>query len=155
MDGVGGHTTVVVADRFDLVAWRDTLAQSAGLRALAGELGAAAGGGGGVVDFADLLAEAFLAAYKARPRLREPGEMAPSRLGHHRAVSALVTTPGFAELRRETAGDPYAAAMAVLAQAPALRRMVERLPKDPAPDRPPAASTGAARAAEPAEPAQP
>ncbi|WP_319789604.1 MULTISPECIES: VWA domain-containing protein [Streptomyces] len=151
----GGHTGVVVADRFDLVAWRDTLAQSAGLRALAEELGAEPGGAGGVVDFADLLADAFLAAYKANPRLREPGEMAPSRLGQHRAVGALVTTPGFAELRRETAGDPYAAAMAVLAQAPALRRMLARPPKAPEPDRPRPASAAAARAAEPAEPAAP
>ncbi|MGO4422994.1 VWA domain-containing protein, partial [Streptomyces sp. MCAF7] len=41
-------------------------------------------------------------------------------------ITALVESSEFAELRRETAGDPYAAAMAVLAQAAALRGMLER-----------------------------
>ncbi len=50
--------------------------------------------------------------------------MAPSRLVNHQIVTALVESPEFAALHRETAGDPYAAAMAVLAQATALRRML-------------------------------
>ncbi|AXK37195.1 VWA domain-containing protein [Streptomyces armeniacus] len=138
----GRHTAAVVADRFEQIAWRDTYAQSAGLRELAEELsgrygtgpGAGAGTrtgpgadggptGGRPTD--DLLADAFLAAYKVALRLREPGEMDHSRLFNHQVVSSLVESPEFAELRRETAGDPYAAAMAVLAQAPALRRMLD------------------------------
>ncbi|MGW5445051.1 hypothetical protein [Streptomyces asiaticus] len=114
------HTAAVVADRFDRVTWRDTYEQSAGLREVAEELN-------GRHDHAtDLLTDVFLAAYKVRPRLRERAEMAPSRLVNHQVISALVESPEFAELRRETAGDPYAAAMAVLAQAAAVRGMLER-----------------------------
>ncbi|KOG53547.1 hypothetical protein ADK76_27330 [Streptomyces griseoflavus] len=115
-----GHTTAVVADPFEQIAWRDTYAQSAGLRELAEELTERH-------DHAvDLLADAFLAAYKAGPRLRERAEMAPSRLANHQIINSLVESPKFAELHRETVGDPYAAAMAVLAQATALRDMLER-----------------------------
>ncbi|MGW0294347.1 vWA domain-containing protein [Streptomyces tuirus] len=114
------HSGAVVADRFDRIAWRDTCEQSAGLRELAGELSDRYDHAG------DLLADTFLAAYKARPRLREPAEMDPSRLVNHQVVSSLVASPEFTELHRETAGDPYAAAMAVLAQAAALRGLLER-----------------------------
>ncbi|MPY58405.1 VWA domain-containing protein [Streptomyces spongiae] len=113
------HTTAVVADRFDRIAWRDTYEQSAGLRDLAEELNERHDG------TTDLLTDAFVAAYKAGPRLREREEMDPSRLVNHQVITSLVESPEFAELRRETAGDPYAAAMAVLAQAAALRRMLE------------------------------
>ncbi|OUC92086.1 VWA domain-containing protein [Streptomyces swartbergensis] len=114
------HTAAVVADRFDRMTWRDTYEQSAALRELAEELDARH-------DHAtDLLTDVFLAAYKAGPRLREPAEMEPSRLLNHQVVTSLLESPGFAELHRETAGDPYAAAMAVLAQAPALRGLLER-----------------------------
>ncbi|MEU7579862.1 VWA domain-containing protein [Streptomyces sp. NPDC041068] len=149
------HTTAVVADRFDRITWRDTYEQSAGLRELAKELyeisthghgdGHEHGAGHehghghrhghrhghaykyeyGHHPTADLLIDAFLAAYKVNPRLREPAEMAPSHLVNHHLVSSLLDSPEFTELRRETAGDPYAAAMAVLAQASALRRMLE------------------------------
>ncbi|MFD7507624.1 hypothetical protein ACFV9T_42225, partial [Streptomyces sp. NPDC059850] len=114
------HTAAVVADRFDRVTWRDTYEQSAGLREVAEELGA------GYAYATDLLVDVFLAAYKVGPRVREPAEMDPSRLVNHQVITALVESREFAELRRETAGDPYAAAMAVLAQAGALRGMLER-----------------------------
>ncbi|MER7720903.1 hypothetical protein ABTX99_28895, partial [Streptomyces flaveolus] len=113
------HTGAVCADRFDRIAWRDIYEQSAALRELAAELGERH------PHTADLLTDAFLAAYKAAARLREPHEMTPSRLVNHRIITALLESPDFAELHRETAGDPYAAAMAVLAQGTALRRMLE------------------------------
>lgn len=113
------HTAAVVADRFDRIAWRDTYEQSAGLRDLAKALHERHD------CTADLLTDAFLAAYKAGPRLRERTEMDPSRLVNHQVITSLMESLEFAELRRETAGDPYAAAMAVLAQASALRRMLE------------------------------
>ncbi|MFG2370221.1 VWA domain-containing protein [Streptomyces sp. NPDC048504] len=113
------HTTAVVADRFDRFTWQDTYGQSAGLRDLAEELNQR-------YDHAtDLLTDAFLAAYKVGPRLREHAEMDPSRLVNHQVITSLLDSPEFAELHRETAGDPYAAAMAVLAQAAALRRILE------------------------------
>ncbi|MFJ6071092.1 VWA domain-containing protein [Streptomyces sp. NPDC093065] len=113
------HTGAVVADRFDRIAWHDTYAQSAALRELADELGERH------AHAADLLTDTFMAAYKAAPRLREGAEMEHSRLVNHRVVAALLESPDFAELHRETAGDPYAAAMAVLAQGTALRRMLD------------------------------
>lgn len=109
----------MVADRFDRIAWHDTYEQSAALRELAGELDERH------AHTADLLTDVFLAAYKAAPRLREPAGMEHSRLVNHRVVAALLESPGFAELHRETAGDPYAAALAVLAQGAALRRMLD------------------------------
>ncbi|MEV2214697.1 VWA domain-containing protein [Streptomyces sp. NPDC050997] len=114
------HTAAVVADRFDRITWRDTYEQSAGLRDLAEELNERHD------HTTDLLTDVFLAAYKIRPRLRERAEMDPSRLVNHQVITSLEESPEFAELRRETAGDPYAAAMAVLAHAAALRRMLER-----------------------------
>ncbi|GEC02931.1 hypothetical protein SSP24_05860 [Streptomyces spinoverrucosus] len=117
----GHHTASVVADRFDRITWRDTYEQSAGLRDLAEELSRRYGH-----HTTDLLTDAFLAAYKIGPRLRERAEMDPSRLVNHQVITSLVESTEFAELHRETADDPYAAAMAVLAQAAALRRMLER-----------------------------
>ncbi|WP_055698562.1 VWA domain-containing protein [Streptomyces silaceus] len=126
LDGPGGtrlgrrYSTAVVADPFERIAWRDTYEQSAGLRDLVTELT------GRHAYAADLLTDLFLASYKTRPRLRERAEMAPSQLVNHQIVASLMETSEFAELRRETAGDAYAAAMAVLAQASAVRRMLER-----------------------------
>lgn len=113
------YTTAVVADRFDRMAWRDTYEQSTGLRELAEELNERHD------HTADLLTDVFLAAYKAGPRLRRPAEMDPARLLNLQAITSLVDSPEFAELHRETVGDPYAAAMAVLAQATALRRLLD------------------------------
>ncbi|MFT9480314.1 vWA domain-containing protein [Streptomyces sp. Mo3] len=114
------HTAAVVTDRFDRITWRDTYEQSAGLRDVAAELNER------YRYTTDLLTDVFLAAYKVGPRLRERAEMDPSRLVNHQVITSLVESLEFAELRRETAGDPYAAAMAVLAQAAALREMLER-----------------------------
>ncbi|GAB2804329.1 VWA domain-containing protein [Streptomyces daliensis] len=118
----GRHTRAVVADRSDRNVWGDLYARSAALRELARELNEHHD------DATGLLSDVFLAAYQAAPRLRERAEMAPSRLARHRIVTSLVASPEFAELRRETVGDPYAAAMAVLARATELRRMLERSP---------------------------
>ncbi|WP_439811773.1 VWA domain-containing protein [Streptomyces sp. P9-2] len=114
------HTTAVVAGPYDRVAWRDVYAQSAALRELSAQL---------LTRHAhapDLLGDVFLCAYQAAPRLRERADMAPSHLVHHQVVTALTQSPGFAALRRDTAGDAYAAAMAVLAEASALRGLLER-----------------------------
>ncbi|MFF7995062.1 VWA domain-containing protein [Kitasatospora xanthocidica] len=113
------QTSAVVADRFDTMAWQEVVKAAPALRDLADDLGEKH-------DYVqDLLADVFLAAYKVPPRVRERSEMAPSRLVNHQVITAMVASPEFEELRRETAGDPYAAAMAVLAQAPELRRLLE------------------------------
>ncbi|MFD7512470.1 hypothetical protein ACFV5N_24460, partial [Streptomyces sp. NPDC059853] len=105
----GLAAAAVIADRFDRFTWSDTRAQSAGLRDLAAQLT------GRYAGADDLLTDVFLAAYKLGPRVREAAEMDPARLVHHRIVTELVESAEFTELRRETVGDPYAAAMAVLA----------------------------------------
>ncbi|KLJ00064.1 VWA domain-containing protein [Streptomyces sp. KE1] len=115
-----GHTGAVAADPYDRMAWRDLYDRSAALRELAAELAARH------AHTTDLLADAFLAAYLAAPRVREAAEMAPSRRFNREVVAELAASPGFAALRRETAGDPYAAALAVLAEAPALRLLLDR-----------------------------
>ncbi|KES04842.1 hypothetical protein BU52_22600 [Streptomyces toyocaensis] len=116
----GRHKAAVVADPFDRFAWRDVYEQSAGLRELAAELRSRH------VPAPDLLADVFLAAYQAAPRLRDRAEMAPSHMVNHRVVASLLHSPEFAGLHRETAGDSYAAALAVLAQASVLRGLLER-----------------------------
>ncbi|WP_328893531.1 VWA domain-containing protein [Streptomyces sp. NBC_00236] len=113
-------TTVVVADRFDTMTWREVYDQVTGLRDLAHSLNARHD------HTEDLLADVFLAACKVSPQLREQTAMDPSRLVGHLVVTALTDSPEFAELHRETSGDPYAAAMAVLALSDTLRRMLER-----------------------------
>ncbi|MYQ37490.1 hypothetical protein B046DRAFT_04469 [Streptomyces sp. LamerLS-316] len=116
----GGATTVVAADRFDTMAWRDAYAATAGLRQLAYDLNQRHD------HTEDLLTDVFLAAYKVGPHVRDRAGMDPSRLVNHQVVTALTGSPEFTELHRETAGDPYAAAMAVLAQSDALRAVLER-----------------------------
>jgi uncharacterized protein with von Willebrand factor type A (vWA) domain len=112
-------TQAVVADRFDEMAWRETYDQAPALSDLAEDLGEH-------YDYTgDLLQDVFLGAYKVSPQLRERDEMEQSRLVNHQVVTSLVSTDEFGELRRETAGDAYAAAMAVLAQADGVRRMLE------------------------------
>nr|WP_234314138.1 VWA domain-containing protein [Streptomyces sp. NBRC 109706] len=114
------ETAAVVADPFDLMTWRDTCARSAGLRDLARELAARHAHSG------DLLADVFLAAYQARPRLRDRAALDPSRLVNHQITAALLDSSEFAELRRQSVGDPYVAALAVLVLAAALRRLLDR-----------------------------
>ncbi len=114
------HTGAVEADRFDDMTWREIYDQAAALRELAEDLAER-------YDYAaDLVKDMFLAAYKASPVVRPGGHMDPSRLVNRQAIAGLLESPEFTELRRETAGDVYASAMAVLAQAEAMRRMLEQ-----------------------------
>jgi hypothetical protein len=114
------HTGAVESDRFDDMTWRDVTGQAAAVRELIEDLGERH-------DYAaDLVRDMFLAAYKASPVVRPAGDMHPSRLVNRQAIAGLLASPEFAELRRETVGDPYASAMAVLAQAEAMRRMLEQ-----------------------------
>lgn len=114
------HTTAVVSDRFDAMTWRDTYTQAPALRELADDLSER-------YDYAkDLLSDVFLEAYKAEPELRDAADMDPSRRVNRQIAAALLASPEFTDLRKVTAGDEYTAAMAVIAQGPALRRMLEQ-----------------------------
>lgn len=114
------HTTAIAGDRFDDMTWQETLDQAGALRDLADELSERH-------DYAaDLLRDVFLALYKAGPQVRDRAEMAPSRLVNRQIVASLLAAPEFAELRRDTVGDQYAAAMAVITQAGQLRELTEQ-----------------------------
>ncbi|GAA1614266.1 VWA domain-containing protein [Nonomuraea maheshkhaliensis] len=111
-------TNAIVANQFDRMAWRDVLDQSAALRTLADDLGESH-------DYvAELLQDVWTAAYKSAPHLRPGDEMDPSRLVNHQVIKGLMDVSEFSELRRHTVGDPYVAAMAVLAHANTLRHIL-------------------------------
>jgi len=113
------QTTAVAADRFDAMSWQETYSDARALQTLAGELQER------YDHAADLLRDLWTAAYKADPQLRPRQEMDPGRLVNHRVLQTVLESDDFAELRQHTVGDAYASAMAVLAQADALRRALE------------------------------
>ncbi|MFI6290068.1 VWA domain-containing protein [Nonomuraea sp. NPDC050790] len=113
------HTQVIESDRFDDMSWADTYSQANALRELADELADQH------AHTEDLLRDAWTGAYKTSPTVRPRTAMDPSRTANHQVISALMDSPAFTDLRRDTVGDPYAAAMAVLAQSDALRDMLE------------------------------
>jgi uncharacterized protein with von Willebrand factor type A (vWA) domain len=114
------HANAIVADRFDEMSWAETYSEARALRTLAGELQEHHD------HAADLLRDLWTAAFKADPVLRPRGEMDAGRLVNHRVAATLLESDDFTELRRHTVGDAYAAAMAVLAQADAVRRVLEQ-----------------------------
>jgi uncharacterized protein with von Willebrand factor type A (vWA) domain len=114
------HTGAIESDRFDEMSWREILDQAAAVREVIEDLGE-------THDYAaDLARDVFLAAYKAAPEVRPAGDMDPSRLVNRAAIATLLGSPEFAELRRSTAGGMYASAMAVLAMAEQLRRILQQ-----------------------------
>src|SRR5690606_40365625 len=74
-----------------------------------------------------LVEDMWLAAYAREPELAEADEIEPAQRSNRAIASAMLGTPEHNEMRRQTIGDPYAAAMAVLAQGPGLRRMLRQL----------------------------
>lgn len=74
-----------------------------------------------------LVEDMWLAAYAREPELAEPDEIEPAQRSNRAIAAAMLGTPEHNEMRRQTVGDPYAAAMAVLAQGPGLRRMLRQL----------------------------
>jgi uncharacterized protein with von Willebrand factor type A (vWA) domain len=112
------QTGVVACDRFDTMTWGDVRSQSRALRELADDLHVRHDHAG------ELAKDLFLAAYKADPQVCEPVE--PGRAVNRQVITSLLDSPEFAELRRETVGDPYASAMAVISQTTAIRRMLDQ-----------------------------
>ena len=113
-------TAAIPGDRFDDMAWTEILEQATALRELIEELAERH-------DYAeDLVRDVFLAAFKVDPQVRDRAKMDPSRLVNRQIIASMLDAPEFSELRRETAGDQYASAMAVIAQASQLRRMTEQ-----------------------------
>ncbi|HEY3514592.1 MAG TPA: VWA domain-containing protein [Kribbella sp.] len=118
-----GHraaTSAIEADRFDQMTWDETWAAAPALRELADDLAER-------YDYAiDLLRDVFWSAYKAAPHVRAAAAMDTGHLVNHTVLAAMLQAPEFENLRRETVGDQYASAMAVLAQSNELRDLLER-----------------------------
>jgi uncharacterized protein with von Willebrand factor type A (vWA) domain len=113
------------ADRADWAVWDQTSRECTALARLDAELTEQHGTPG-------LVGDLWMAAYARDPQLRDPagGDTAagmPAQRSNRAVTSAMLGTPEHDELRAATVGDPYAAAMAVLAQSPALRRMLREL----------------------------
>jgi uncharacterized protein with von Willebrand factor type A (vWA) domain len=112
------QTGVVACGKFDQMAWQDTHSQSRRIRELADDLHVRH-------DYAEeLVKDLFLAAYKAEPQVRE--DIEPGHAVNRQVVSWLLDSPEWQELRRETVGDAHAAAMAVLSQTSAIKRMLDQ-----------------------------
>ncbi|MGY2116638.1 vWA domain-containing protein [Nocardia gipuzkoensis] len=113
------HVHAVVGDRYDEDAWTQTLQEAASLTDLQAELTAR------LPHADDLLRDLFVLAIKHSPAIREADDMVASRLPNRAIIDSISATPEFEQLHRHTIGDRYAAAMAVLAQAPAIRAMLD------------------------------
>ncbi|WP_067665626.1 vWA domain-containing protein [Nocardia miyunensis] len=109
------HRHAVAGDRLDEQVWTQTFDEAPALPVLENQIS------DGHTHPGDLLHDLFLAAYKAQPRIRDAEDMLVSRLPNHAVVSSIARTPEFQALHRHTVGDRYAAAMAVLAHADALK----------------------------------
>lgn len=110
----------IAEDRFDVITWNEVSQASRPLRNLADDLAE-------TFDYtADLLRDCFLAAYQVEPQLRDRAQVLPSRWPNHQIVAGILSSPEMDELRRDTAGDPYASALAVLSLAESLRESLER-----------------------------
>jgi uncharacterized protein with von Willebrand factor type A (vWA) domain len=108
------------ADRADAVALDQIMTDCTALAELDAALTEHYGAAGLVDDL-------WMAAYSRDPHVADAREVAPAQRANRAIAAAMVGTPEHDELRRATVGDPYAAAMSVLAQGPALRQMLRTL----------------------------
>lgn len=115
--------TVDSADRGDLAAWDAIRHDCKALAKLDADLTRQYGTPG-------LVGDVWMAAYAREPHLRAAGEIEPGQRSNRAITAGMLDSPEHAELRRLTVGDPFAAAMSVLSQAPKLRQMLREL--DPA-----------------------
>jgi uncharacterized protein with von Willebrand factor type A (vWA) domain len=115
--------TVDSADRADLAAWDAIRGDCKALAKLDADLTRQYGTPG-------LVGDVWMAAYSREPQLRAAGEIGPGQRSNRAITAGMLDSPEHAELRQLTVGDPYAAAMSVLGQAPKLRQMLREL--DPA-----------------------
>lgn len=114
------HYAVHTADRADDVVLDGLLAECTALRQLDADLAGHYGAPG-------LVGDLWRAAYCRHPELLRADEIQPRAQINHALVSAQLGSPEHCELRRTTAGDAFASALAVVCQGPALRRMLRQL----------------------------
>lgn len=112
--------TVDTADRADWAVWDQISHECRALSRLDADLTEQYGTPG-------LVSDLWMSAYARDPQLRDAADTVPAQRSNRAVTSAMLGTPEHDEMRASTVGDPYAAAMSVLAQAPALRRMLREL----------------------------
>lgn len=112
--------TVDTTDRADWAVWDQVAHECTALASLDADVTEQHGTPGLVRDL-------WMAAYARDPQLRDAADTVASQRSNRAVVAAMLDTPEHHELRAATVGDPYMAAMSVLAQAPALRRMLREL----------------------------
>jgi uncharacterized protein with von Willebrand factor type A (vWA) domain len=112
--------TVDTADRADWAVWDQISHECRALSRLDADLTEQYGTPG-------LVSDLWMSAYARDPQLRDAADAVPAQRSNRAVTSAMLGTPEHDEMRAATVGDPYAAAMSVLAQAPALRRMLREL----------------------------
>ncbi|WP_018504918.1 vWA domain-containing protein [Parafrankia discariae] len=115
---------VLTDDRADLAVWEQTREDCPALASLDADLTDRYGIPG-------LARDLWLAAYARDPHVADTADVEPARLPARAILAAQAGTPEQRELRRISAGDPYAAAMGVLAQSGALHQMLATLDKTP------------------------
>jgi uncharacterized protein with von Willebrand factor type A (vWA) domain len=115
--------TVESSERADRVAWDKISDECSVLATMDKEFAEAFGTTG-------LVADLWMAAYAREPQLRDASETAPAQRSQRAVAAAMLGTPEHNDMRALTAGDAYAAAMSVLAQKTALRRMLRQLDPD-------------------------
>lgn len=111
---------VHTADRADDVVLDGLLAECTALRQLDADLAGHYGAPG-------LVGDLWRAAYCRQPELLRADEIQPRAQINHALVAAQLGSPEHCELRRTTAGDAFASALAVVCQGPALRRLLRQL----------------------------
>lgn len=118
--GLGPRPVVDSRDRADRAVLGAISTECTALAELEADLAVQYGAAG-------LTGDVWMAAYARDPQLADAEEVQPCQRVNRTIVAAMLGSPEHTELRRSTVGEPYAAAMAVLAAGPALRRMLAQL----------------------------
>ncbi|RJQ74208.1 VWA domain-containing protein [Pseudonocardiaceae bacterium YIM PH 21723] len=116
----GPVSVVDSGDRTDWIVWDRISRECTALGKLDTELSQRHGVNG-------LVSDLWMAAYSQDPMLAEPQHTPVERRSNRAVATAMLDTPEHNELREITVGDPYMAAMSVLAQAPTLHTMLDEL----------------------------
>ncbi|WP_431879200.1 vWA domain-containing protein [Amycolatopsis sacchari] len=112
--------TVDTTDRADWAVWDQISHDCRALNELDADLATQYGATG-------LVADLWMSAYAQDPQLREAADTPPAQRANRAITAAMLGTPEHDEMRAATIGDPYAAAMSVLAQAATVRQMLREL----------------------------
>lgn len=115
----GTETVAVEHDRWDHAEWEDVRGKSDAVRGVLDDLGQ-------TFDYTeDLMEGMFDALIKAEPKVVERERMLDSRKPNQQITIQAENTPETTELRQYTKGDPYSAAMGVVAISEKVREFLQ------------------------------